>query len=192
MTASGELPLGVQLAASHLYSGATGDGEIWLDERGLPLRLTLDVTFPEGERDQISAQIKTDFWGYGDSGQGIAALRNILKPGGVRALVTTLSASETLRRDVSRTGIALGTVALLLLAVTFCRRPVVYAAVAVSAVISMVATPLLNATQVMAFTQRVEDQKAGDESPSASTSAVPTGDTTGTRLASGSPSPVSP
>ena len=67
MTANGSLPLGLHLAVSGVYRDAVGQGEIWLDEQGFPLRLTLDVTFPPGERDQVTASIKTDFWGFGSA-----------------------------------------------------------------------------------------------------------------------------
>lgn len=164
MTANGSLPLGLHLAVSSIYRDAAGQGEIWLDEHGLPLRLTLDITFPPGERDQVTASIKTDFWGY-DGANGSAhpsTLLGFLKPGGARALLTTLRTSETLRRDAVKIAIASGTLALIWLMMTYSRLHIVYTAVAISAVLSMVVTPMLNSFQVMAFMQRQESQRDVD------------------------------
>lgn len=43
----------------------SGQGEIWLDGEGLPLRLSVDLEFPDpqtGER--VAAVIQTDFSGF--------------------------------------------------------------------------------------------------------------------------------
>ena len=58
----GELPLGLTLDSSRTYQNTTGEGELWVDTRGLPLRLTMHLAYPEdddGER--VEADITTDF-----------------------------------------------------------------------------------------------------------------------------------
>ncbi len=58
----GKLPAGLSLDFSDSYRGLSGEGELWIDGDGLPLRLIVHVVFPEqrsGER--VEADIKTDF-----------------------------------------------------------------------------------------------------------------------------------
>jgi len=46
----GELPLGLTLDSSRVYQQTTGEGELWVDERGLPLRLIMHLSYPEEEK----------------------------------------------------------------------------------------------------------------------------------------------
>ena len=58
----GELPLNLTLDSSRVYQETTGQGEVWIDEHGLPLRLIVHLAYPEeknGER--VEADITTDF-----------------------------------------------------------------------------------------------------------------------------------
>jgi len=58
----GELPAGLTLDVSNEYRAVIGQGEVWIDEAGLPLRLRVHLEYPQdpnGER--IAADIKTDF-----------------------------------------------------------------------------------------------------------------------------------
>ena len=65
LTARGELPLDVSLDTAREYREMTGQGEVWVDARGLPLRLAVHLVYPEDQRGQrVEADIKTDFSGY--------------------------------------------------------------------------------------------------------------------------------
>jgi hypothetical protein len=67
----GELPLNLTLDSSRVYRETSGQGEVWLDEHGLPLRLIVHLAYPEeknGER--VEADIKTDF-GFQNSDFGL-------------------------------------------------------------------------------------------------------------------------
>jgi hypothetical protein len=69
----GELPAGLTLETSSLYRGVTGEGQIWMDSDGLPLRLSVHLIYPPGENgDQVEAQIQTDFSGF-DRGRLLAS-----------------------------------------------------------------------------------------------------------------------
>ena len=58
----GELPLNLRLDSSRTYQQMTGQGEILLDERGLPLRLTIHLVYPPGkDNERVEADITTDF-----------------------------------------------------------------------------------------------------------------------------------
>src|SRR5690606_10256821 len=46
LTERGELPPGVSLDVPASLRQMTGSGEVWVDQRGLPLRLTMHLAFP--------------------------------------------------------------------------------------------------------------------------------------------------
>ena len=48
----GELPIGAQLEVPAYYRDMVGDGELWIDSQGLPLRQIIRMRFPE-QRDEI-------------------------------------------------------------------------------------------------------------------------------------------
>ncbi len=59
---TGELPAGLYLDAPDSLRQATGNGEVWIDNDGLPLRLTMHIEYPQqanGER--VETDIQTDF-----------------------------------------------------------------------------------------------------------------------------------
>ena len=71
----GELPPGVTLDLPKQYVDMTGDGELWVDDDGLPLRQILRLHFPPRSDDQeIHAQVTVDFdfGGVGSREQGIS------------------------------------------------------------------------------------------------------------------------
>ncbi|MEM7114189.1 MAG: LamG-like jellyroll fold domain-containing protein [Chloroflexota bacterium] len=55
------LPRGVHLNMSDQFVDMVGTGELWVDRRGLPLRLTTDMVLPADNQEQTSVQITTDF-----------------------------------------------------------------------------------------------------------------------------------
>jgi hypothetical protein len=58
----GELPLNLRLDSSRTYQQMTGQGEILLDDRGLPLRMTIHLVYPPGkDNERVEADITTDF-----------------------------------------------------------------------------------------------------------------------------------
>ena len=62
MRRKGELPPGVYLSSSDQLRQLVGVGEAWIDEDGLPQRLTVAIEFPQqqnGERQLVS--VRTDF-----------------------------------------------------------------------------------------------------------------------------------
>ncbi len=74
MRERGELPPGMQLQAPDKFMNMTGNGELWLDEAGLPLRQTIFMQFsPEGDNRQ-EVEIRTDYrqWQQSDL-TGLAA-----------------------------------------------------------------------------------------------------------------------
>lgn len=71
----GKLPAGLRLSSVEQCCDAMGRGEVWIEPDGLPLRLTVEMAYPQqrnGER--VEAQISTDFSNLKPLG-GAAGLR---------------------------------------------------------------------------------------------------------------------
>ncbi|MCP4165499.1 MAG: hypothetical protein GY759_06350, partial [Chloroflexi bacterium] len=159
---AGQLPQGVQLQASPTLQAMTGQGELWLDEKGLPRRQALNLDLP-AVNDQYDAVLAMtiDFSGFGD------AIPTIVKPGATgqdSALVMPGTDQLNVEKDDTQmaafsneslkpfwTGIAstlvpvLLALPLLLLALHLIkRRRTLYAAVVWAMIIIMVVQPLLH------------------------------------------------
>jgi hypothetical protein len=57
----GELPPGLNLDTPQIYTEMIGEGEIWIDENGLPLRLDTHIEFPPQGLERMEADLTTDF-----------------------------------------------------------------------------------------------------------------------------------
>ncbi|NOZ70961.1 MAG: hypothetical protein GXP38_03435, partial [Chloroflexi bacterium] len=157
----GKLPTGVELDVPRAYRDATGEGEIWLDKRGLPLRLTLDITFPPSGREQVSATIRSEFSDFGEE----ITLLDSLHPGGIKALLAAYGSRNALGQTTVQ-DILVITLAFFLscIIIAFRRLRVAYAAIAISVILSLVVTPFLQSQQVAAFYQKIAEKGAADSS----------------------------
>lgn len=149
--ASGELPQGISLSASDVLQNATGQGEIWLNEEGLPSYLAIDLEFPrQPNGDEVTAEIQTEFRDY-NMERLTAAQTGLIENPSVwvtHRLPTTAADQNQL-------------IAAALLLFAFCAlalwvkqnwgAPVIYNSVAVLVTTSMVMGPLLQSSQVDAF-----------------------------------------
>ena len=160
LTERGELPLGVTLEASSSFQQMTGSGELWVDARGLPLRLAMHLAFPE-QRDgsHLEADIQTDFSGFPE--ELAAAPKFTEDPLAWADFLVTQSSfvdRESSIQGAAKAGGAggalacsLGTIVLLLA----CRRSRrLYAAVVVAVILSMVVVPLMQSERAVAFFDR--------------------------------------
>ena len=175
---AGRLPQGVEIQASEALLAMSGQGEVWVDARGLPARQILDIDMPEASAEYAAKlHIVVDFSRFGDPAPGIAAPQPV-GPNGALVLPASQSPSSALPSSDSvlnpppfhRKGLFalqslisdLRPLASLLLAVPFLalalvvmlqrRRRVVYAAVAVSMTVMMVVQPLAHAAEFARFT----------------------------------------
>jgi len=155
----GELPAGLTLETSSLYRGVTGEGQIWMDSDGLPLRLSVHLIYPPGENgDQVEAQIQTDFSGF-DRGRLLAS-----SPWGRLASALGLPRTpEGWQRLAGQAGLLLFCIGLIALLIVHSRSKRVYAALSVILIWTMVFTPLLQSHQVAAFAQRQAARQAALE-----------------------------
>jgi hypothetical protein len=155
----GELPLGLTLDSSSLYRGVTGEGEIWIDEHSLPLRLTVHLVYPERQNgERVEADIQTDFANF-----PLQATRNQVF---AKNLVSSLGLPRT-SREWQQAGrqpaLAVGILGLLAVLIIYRRSKKVYAAFVLAVVSSILVTPLLQSQQAAAFSERWAVRRAEQE-----------------------------
>lgn len=152
MRRSGELPPGIDLKTPSFYADMTGEGEIWLNQDGLPLREIVSVQFPPTGRDEVEARITTDFHDWASQ---TASGPLGLPPVTARHL-----------RQVSMDAGLFGGVALFLLTVLVWQRSrAIYVGLVSVLIFSMVVVPVVQAQKVFTFTarQRAEAQVSDQE-----------------------------
>ena len=153
LTDKGELPAGLSLDTSDVYRAVTGQGKVWLDERGLPMRLSVHIVYPpqrNGER--VEADIKTDFSGFPMT----VPARNSLD----RIAASLPRTPKDWQRAGTQSAMWLGCIGLSFILVTRARSKKVYAAVVMSLITSIVITPLLSSHQAAAFMERQAARQA--------------------------------
>ncbi len=151
---NGELPAGLTLSVSDQFRRATGRGEVWIDDRGLPLRLVVHLAYPpqrSGER--VEADIQTDFWNFGPLLEARSPLTRL-----AGALGLPRSARER-QRAVQQGSMAGGFLGLLLLLLAHRRSRQVYVTFVLVILFSMVVGPLLQSHRVYAFSQRLAAER---------------------------------
>jgi len=160
----GELPLNLRLDSSRIYQQMTGQGVITLDDRGLPLRMTLHMAYPPDKDNQrVEADVTTDFV-FRIPYQETAAA--ITSGGTLAAIAQRLSLSSLTDYAIRNTQyvLLLALVALCLFVLITSRRSrKVYRAVVIAVIFSMVIVPLLQDQQAVAFFERQAEKQAKQE-----------------------------
>jgi hypothetical protein len=147
----GELPGGLTLDVPEQYRDAIGDGEVWIDGDGLPLRMILHVEYPQQQNgERVETDIQTDFSDF-DRERLAAAGRPLNRLVGWMGLPRT---SDGWRQVGMNASLGLSALGLLAFVVTYRKSKQVYAAFVVAIIVSMVVTPLLQSHQVYAFGQK--------------------------------------
>ncbi|MEA3395908.1 MAG: hypothetical protein U9R05_00405 [Chloroflexota bacterium] len=154
----GELPANLTLGVSDQFREATGAGEVWIDQHGLPLRLTAHLVYPEQRNGElVEADIQTDFSTFAPVYQAQSRLARV-----AGALGLPRTPADRLRA-IQHTLLALALLGLLVLLVRHSRSRVFYTAFALVIICSMVILPLLESQQVYAFSQHVAAQRMEQE-----------------------------
>ncbi|MBN1887617.1 MAG: Ig-like domain-containing protein [Thermoflexales bacterium] len=136
----GELPPGIQLELARTYVGMSGQGEIWLDNAGLPLRQIIHAAFPPQYGEQVELEITTDFSQWADQ------VAKKSQPGVIGFLLPTPYSLFPL--------LLLAIVASLVTLLVSLPSRMVYNAVALAVIASMLVTPLLQSQHVYAFAEK--------------------------------------
>ncbi|MFN2169047.1 MAG: hypothetical protein ACK2U9_22675, partial [Anaerolineae bacterium] len=152
----GELPLGVTLEDPATFRDMTGDGELWVDGRGLPLRLTMHLVFPEeDDGSRLEAEVQTDFSGFP---QAAAALPDVTEDPVAWAGEALGLDDPSLPDRAARTAGSGGVLVLALTTVgwlfTHRRSRRLCVAIVVAVILSMVVVPLIQSQRVVAFFDR--------------------------------------
>ncbi|MEZ4705569.1 MAG: LamG-like jellyroll fold domain-containing protein [Caldilineaceae bacterium] len=178
MRSRGQLPPLLSLSPDPQYLNMRGQGEIWIDSAGLPLRLNLHVELPPTNRalEWASADITTSF-GEWEAAPDVTWTQLWQEPGQWLTLLTarlgiTPPQAQQMAFALGMFLLALGLVAFLL---TYRRHTLVRATVYLSIILSMLITPLLQTQQVSAFYdgQQARAQEAASTTTPTAESAAP-------------------
>ena len=156
----GELPMGLTLESPREYQAVTGEGEIWIDEQRMPLRLSVHLVYPPKRNGQrIEADITTDFSRFSSNGRAASSDLSAAPGTGIAAALR-LPRDRAAWHQLGQQGF-LGLVTLgLLLSVVFYRRARhVYTIVALTMILAMVLGPLLQSHHVHAFSRKLAEQR---------------------------------
>ena len=164
LTERGELPLGVSLDTAREYRGMTGQGEVWVDGRGLPLRLTVHLVYPQGKGGQrIEADVKTDFSGYAAPALSAPTLQqDPLAWAGASLRLPSLSGHDWQGIAV-RSACLAAMLGLAGLVIVGRRSRRVYGGVTLAVIFSMVVLPVPQAAHTGAFYERMTAQQAQEQ-----------------------------
>ncbi|MCB0036465.1 MAG: hypothetical protein KDE51_20675, partial [Anaerolineales bacterium] len=151
LKSSGQLPQGFQLSAPDQLKNSTGQGEIWINEQGLPSYLAIDLALPrQPNGDEVTAEIQTEFMDY-DTERIAAAQTMITEDPAVwftHRLPTTAAAQKQI---LSSALLILVFLAVCLWAKHHWGSELIYKTVVSLVITSMVIGPLLQSTKVHAF-----------------------------------------
>ncbi|MCO5207954.1 MAG: thrombospondin type 3 repeat-containing protein [Anaerolineae bacterium] len=149
MQAAGDLLPQMELERSAVLAQTTGSGEVWIDEYGLPVRLSLSLDLGEqanGERG--SAEITTDLSDFDLTGISAAATPFHRDPAlWLRTRLLTSAVADT----AASTALVLVVLAAVVLSIPYWQHRRFYTGMAIALVFSMVVPPLLDTYQVHAF-----------------------------------------
>lgn len=146
---TGKLPAGLSLDMNRQYVGMMGQGEIWVDQAGLPLRQIVQLQFPPGQLERMEAEVTTDFSAWGPAASPIL---------GWISVPSRWLDGRGLAQAGWNLSLAVGALGLLMWMVFHSRSRPVYAALALAVIASMILTPLLQSQHVSAF---YAEQQAG-------------------------------
>jgi len=145
MRQKGELPPGVHLDLPTYYRDMQGDGELWIGNDGLPLRQILNLRFPEQNAERVATQIKVDFSDFGGEGA-------VLSPEAkVQSLGAWLADFGPWTLDFGLLLTLLPMLAAVALIIRYQRVGLLYNAVTIAVIFSMVLGPVLSNIKIVAF-----------------------------------------
>lgn len=161
LAARGELPFGVTLDMAREFREMTGQGELWVDGQGLPLRLSVHLVYPQtAQGERLEADIKTDFSGFPALAVAATTSRQNPLAWASGSLRLRLPFADDWQKTGGMAGVAAVTLGLTLLIIVGRRSRRIYWAVALAVIFSLVAVPLLQDVRVLAFSERLAARQA--------------------------------
>jgi len=136
MIAQGELPSGMELEMPTVYKQLTGNGELWVDDHGLPLRQVLHIRLPDTDSEQVQAEVEVVFSGFAPASSQ-----------------TAFSLQRRIAQELPG-GIAYSAGLVFCLLLVAGRRRNLYPVVAIAIILALVATPLLQGAQASGIARR--------------------------------------
>lgn len=160
LRAKGTLPPGVSLDTTNQYRRMNGEGEIWVDARGLPLRLSMRLELPAGRNgDWVEAIVRSDFSRYAVQPARQLVFWNDPAEWATQHL-SGLIRAPSLSQLGYKAGLMLMVLGLALLVAFNGHRRRVYATVVLAMISSMVFLPLLQTQQLVAFSEHQDALRA--------------------------------
>ncbi len=158
----GRWPVGLTLDTARQYVDMEGEGELWVDGAGLPLRQVIHLRFPAtpGALEWVEVEMTSDFarWDAAAATAGAAPM------GGLSSSVFPFRRALVNWRALFWMACAgLAGLSLLLLLLLNRRSRLAYAALVSAVTCSMLVTPLLQSQQVYALTQEQRAQTVAQE-----------------------------
>jgi hypothetical protein len=156
----GGVPAGAEVQVPAELRDATGRGELWLDSRGLPARLTVEIAYPPNSPADGGggrATIKTDFSGFVPRQAGRDPAGRLA---GALGLAGATTGAPDWGRMAAQAAALLAVAGFCLLLVDRSRSRRLYIAVALAVILSMVITPLAEAQRTASFGRQQEAQRA--------------------------------
>lgn len=147
-----KLPPGATVDVTKLYAQWHGTGEVWVNDQGLPMRQIINIAFPHPyNQETVEATMQTEFsqWQRQQQAQW---LRILMPP------LNHIDRDDIQQGSLSFAFLAL-VVALMVAMVRHAHSRRLYMAIALSVIISMLATPLLQSHQVHVFAKELQTQQ---------------------------------
>ncbi|MEM7335199.1 MAG: hypothetical protein AAF490_24185, partial [Chloroflexota bacterium] len=156
MRENGELPPNMNLDIPQIYVQATGAGEIWLDEAGLPVRLKLSINYGAQENGEIiESHITTDYFGYDQKALAASSVTIFQNPAAwVGHQVGTLTSPDFQSSAMIGVAFVLFAIALLWVTRRYWWTREFYLALSLYLILSMLFAPLFNARELHAFSEQ--------------------------------------
>lgn len=157
---SGKLPLGMDLAVSDQYREMVSNGEVWVNEDGLLVRMVVTMKMPPEENgDHVEATVTTDYFNHNTQNL-LAAQTFPIRMVGALGLPTSSKAARELAIQFS---FFTGCVLLMALMMAFSKKKFVYGGVAFLVIFSMLVSPIWQGEKSVAFAKEINAQNASIE-----------------------------
>ncbi len=157
----GDLPTGITLGLAQQFVEMTGEGELWVNSDGFPVRQIVHLRFPPRSyaKEWVETAITTDFSGWATQ-PGISVATIWQQPTqAFTALTQSLGLSRAALQQLGYTlGLLFLLLAFVLLTITHRRAQFVRVPLVVAVILAMVVAPLLQTQQASAFYDRHADQ----------------------------------